>query len=114
MTRFNLDAVEREVSRERYVFEAEGRAFSLPHVADLTLGQSYGLDSQQYVPVFRDVATFADDDPGPGENGPDVPAGDLLAGILLDKTPAQASALVAGWLAHGGHKPGESAASSTT
>lgn len=111
MTRFNLDAVVAEESRERYEFEAGGRVFSVPHVSDLTLGQQYALDAQQYVPVFRDVATFAPSDPG---NAKDKrKPGDLLAAMLLEKRPRQVAPLIAGWLMHAGLKPGESGASST-
>ena len=111
MTRFNLDAVVDEETRARFEFDAGGRVFSLPHVSDLMLGQQYQLDAGQVVPVVRAVATFAPDDPGDPKDKRNP--GDLLAAILLERKARENAPLIANWLAHAGHQPGESGASST-
>lgn len=94
MTNFD-EVLQAETSREPYRFTLAGREWELPHLADLTLRQQRRFDCFEEEAVVREVA------------------GDELADLLLD-TPATVMAQIhVEWLAHAGHKPGESEASSS-
>lgn len=105
MTIFNLDVVQHEDTRDPWVFQADGKTWRLPHVADLTLGQQLAVDSGRLAQVLREVAEFQD-----GESW--KPGGRKAAEMVLNRHADVVGALTAAWLAHAGVEPGESGASS--
>lgn len=105
MSTFNLDAVAHEAEKTPWVFQADGRTWRLPHVADLTLGQQLAVDSGRLPQVLREVAEYLD-----GEEW--RPGGRKAADLALKRHADQIAALTAAWLAHAGVEPGESEASS--
>lgn len=105
MTVFNFDAVVHEVTREPWEFQAGGRTWRLPHVAELTVGQQLAADSGRLHQVLREVAEVSEGDEW-------KPAGRKGADLILSKHPDQVAQFQVAWLAHAGVKPGESPASS--
>jgi len=105
VTIFNLDAVAHEDAREPWVFQADGKTWRLPHVADLTLGQQFAVDSGRLPQVLREVAEYQDGDAW-------KPGGRKGAELALNRHADQIATLTAAWLAHAGVEPGESEASS--
>lgn len=107
MSRFNLDVVAHESTKTPWEFEAGGKTWRLPHVADLTLGQQIAADSGRLHVVFREVAEVLDGDTW-------KPGGRAAANLILERHGDQVGALQAAWLAHAGMEPGESEASSAS
>lgn len=105
MTIFNLDVVEHESKGEPWVFQAGGKTWRVPHIADLTIGQQLGVDSGRIHVVLSEVAEVQD---GDGWKKAGRAAANLVLGLHAD----QVGALQAAWLAHAGVEPGESEASS--
>lgn len=106
MSRFNLDVIEHEATRSPWEFDADGKTWRVPHIADLTLGQQIAVDSGRLHVVLREVAEVSD-----GEGGW-KPAGRAAANLVLTRHGDVVGKLTAGWLAHAGMEPGESGASS--
>lgn len=107
MTLFNLDVVKHEDTRDPWVFQAGGKKWRVPHVADLTLGQQFALDTGQVPQVLSEVAEV--------QSGKAWKrAGREAANLVLGKHADQIAALTTAWLAHAGVEPGESQASSSS
>lgn len=104
---FNFDVVQHEVTREPWEFEAAGKRWRLPHIAELTIGQKRAADHGFVELVVREVAEVFDEDADTW-----VEAGAECAVLIMDKHEDQVGALKVAWLAHAGMEPGESPASS--
>lgn len=104
---FNFDVVQHEVKKDPWQFQAEGKTWRVPHIAELTWGQQLAADRGRLHEVLREVAEVLDEDGGW------KPAGAEGARLLLSKHADQIGAFQAAWLAHAGMEPGESPASSS-
>jgi hypothetical protein len=105
---FNWDIIEHEAKNDPWEFEAGGKKWRLPHIADLTVGQASAADRGRLELVFRDVAEVFDEKKKKWK-----PAGDQAALLAMGKHQDQYAIFTTAWLAHAGMEPGESPASSS-
>jgi len=101
---FNIDIIANEEARTPFEFLMGGKTWRVPHVADLTLGQQIALDTGQTYKVLLDVAEVQDGDEWKRD-------GETATGLVLKMKRGPLGAMLAAWLSHAGHNPGESAAS---
>lgn len=111
---FNWDVIEHEAKNEPWEFEADGKKWRLPHIADLNIGQARAADRGLFELVFSEVAEVqVVTKVGSTVKSKWKPAGHEGASLVVGKHMDQVSALKAAWLAHAGMEPGESPASSS-
>lgn len=105
---FNLDIIADEEAKAPFEFTLDSKAYRVPHVSDLTIGQQIALDGTRAHQVLRETGEVLET----GEDGDEwKPAGGDLARAYLALKPARAGKLLGAWIAHAGMQPGESSAS---
>jgi hypothetical protein len=114
---FDFDAVIHESNRTPFAFKSGGKAFRVPHISDLTIGQQIDADAGRLHQVLREVAEVYEADK-PTEENPEPqpewkPAGRAGAELILKRRPDQVGKFQAAWIAHAGLAVGESPASSS-